>query len=514
MDSRQNQRPQRQSRPRGGRNAPRSNERQQNENSKDNQRPARQQNDKQQNQRQTYQRRPRLPNISLRRDMKDIKLNEEQQKQVEELTAQIDAYGKIEIPDISIRVKKDEELTGQIDRISSQIQTLREKIEDIQRKQDNYEKEHNPHKQESDEAYQNLKKIEEKVQPMINERNQIRAERIQLDSKKKTIEDKTPGRSIDDLRDRIEQINYQIETQSMTNAQLKAKLSEIENIKKKMSQFTEIGPINKRIDELRQRERALNEQIKTLFDQKTALREQVSGFKEGSKEIKAARDKFWTERKAVNAQIVELKKQLDAKYQERKEFNNKFFAERHELMQKRDDVALLINKRRQIYQEAERHMDLLEKGAKQAGEIKERRNPNEEKINAARSLISYLQGILALGEEKEQEEETVMHGKAQNTAALDLVSSLRKPSKKEKKAAKKSKKAEEKPKNTKLDLTLESIQQFASVSVTQPTTTEQIPDVIAQLKKKAQEWEDSFIKLVLTFNVQADGSIKSAITIA
>ena len=183
-------------------------------------------------------------------------------------------------------------------------------------------------------------------------------------------------------------------------------------------------------------------------------------------------------------------------------------------MQKRDDVALLINKRRQIYQEAERHMDLLEKGAKQAGEIKERRNPNEEKINAARSLISYLQGILALGEEKEQEEETVMHGKAQNTAALDLVSSLRKPSKKEKKAAKKSKKAEEKPKNTKLDLTLESIQQFASVSVTQPTTTEQIPDVIAQLKKKAQEWEDSFIKLVLTFNVQADGSIKSAITIA
>ena len=232
--------------------------------------------------------------------------------------------------------------------------------------------------------------------------------------------------------------------------------------------------------------------------------------------VKVDRNRFISIVQSSAQLIVELKEKINDLYKEKREFKQQFYAKRNELYQKRDDQALLIHKRNQIYQDAERHMDLLEKGARQAGEIKERHNPNEANINAARSLISYLQGILALEEAKLEEEEQTTHvqGKAQNDSALDLVMSVRKASKKDKKAAKKEKKIEEKQKSNKLDLTFESLQQFSTLGVTQPTTKDQIPEVIAVLKKKAQEWEDSFVKLNLTFNIQANGSIKSAITVA
>ena len=519
---RQNQRPQRQSRPRGGSRAGgQRSERPQRENSNENRRQDNRQNQQQhqggeRNQQQQQNRRPRLPHIYLRRKPEEIKLNEEQAKQVEELTQQINAFGKIEIPDTTALTEKDQQYQNEIDRLSSQMSNINDKLEDVQRRQDNYEKSHNPHKQESNEAYETMKKLDEQIKPLVAKRDEIKAQRIQTSTKVRSIKQSTPGRSKDDILDKISQLEYQIETQTLSNQQLRTKMSEIDKLKKSMGQFGNLNDYEAQFSQLTIQERELNDKISALFDQKNKLRDTLATLNKDNKDIKSEIDKFWAERKQLYQQRNELREKINKLYQEKRSFKQEFYNKRNELFQKRDDQAVLIHKRNQIYQEAERHMDLLEKGARQAGEIKERHNPNEANINAARSLVSYLQGILALEEAKleEEEEKTHLQGKAQNDSALQLVMSVRKASKKDKKAAKKEKKNEEKQKSNKLDLTFESLQQFSSLGVTQPTTKDQIPEVIAVLKKKAQEWEDSFIKLNLTFNVQADGSIKSAITVA
>ena len=415
---------------------------------------------------------------------------------------------------MSVREAKMTEFQNEFEKLNAQQSTIREKIENVSKRQDAFEKAHDPHKKEHDETRANIKKIQDEIEPLIQQRNAARARKVELSSKVKNIKDKTPGRSKEEILDKIDKLEYQIETSTLNNQQLRSKLSEIDSLKKSLGSFGNLGSIEHDVKVSAQSERELNEKIKVLIDQKNKLYQAMAAFNQDNKETKEQRDKLWQERKGYYTQLNEIKGKMDEIAKARKEYNDQFFANRNQLYQKKNELAVLMHDRLQIYQDAERHMNLLEKGAKQAGEIKERRNPNEDKINSARSLIGYLQTILSFDQEKDEQEEVKIQGKKEDNSALSLIGSVRKQTKKEKKAAKKEKKQEEKAKTSKLDLTFESIQQLAQLDLTPPTTTEQIPAIIAELKKKAQQWEDEFVKLVLKFDIQPDGSIKSAISFA
>jgi chromosome segregation ATPase len=493
----------RESRPRGGRNAGPRSERSQNEN-----RPR-----QDENQRDRQPRRPRLPNIQLRRDPKDIKLNEEQQKQVFELDQKIGNFGNIEIPQLEEREEKMKEFEFETQKLQSQLQTYREKVDEIQKKIEEFDKKHDPLKKEHDEIRAQIKKIDEVLFPTIDKLKSLREQKISANSKLNEIRQKTPGRSIEDIDYQIDQLQYQIETTTLTNTQLKSKLTQIEQLKKSRGQFGDVAQIQNSISHIRETETELLQTKKKLQEEKDALWKQIHTFSGDNKAFKEQRDELWASKKETFGKIDELKKQINAKYAERKSFNNEFFEKLGAQRQKRNEYAVLVNQRLQIFQEAERHMDLIEKGQNKVGEIKERINPNDQKINAASSLIGFLQSKLAYHEDFQQPVKKV-EKEVVETDATRLINSIRKPTKKERKNQRRGEKPkDEKPKAKKITFTLDAIQQFALVGVTQPVTHEEIPKVIEELKSKVSEWKSAFIKVVLNFDVQADGSIKSHINL-
>lgn len=490
------------SRPRGGRNGGARSERSPRENKPE----KKQENEKP----QEFVKRPRLQHITLRRAEKDIKLNEEQQKQVFELDQKIGAYGKVELPAMEEREKKNKEFEMETEKLQSQLQTKREKVDEITKKIDDFNKKHDPHKKEHDEIRAEIKKIDEVLQPTNEKLRSLRETKISASTKLRDIKEKTPGRSIEDIDAKIDELEYQIETSTLSNTQLKSKLSQIEQLKKNRGQFGNVAQLQNSIIHVKEEEKKLNASKKELQEKRDELYKQINSFNQGNSSFKEQIDKFWDEKKKVFGEIKELKEQINKKYAEKKEYNDQFFKNLNELRGKRNEVAVLINSRLKIFQEAERHMDLLEKGANKAGEIKERKNPNEGKISAAKSLIGFLQGQLALREDyqpKEKVEKTVVE-----TEASKIINSIRKPSKKERKNQKRQEKPkDEKPKVKKMNFTVDSLQQFSLVGITQPSSQEEIPKVIAELKKKVDEWQQSFIKVTLNFDVQEDGSIKSSI---
>lgn len=476
------------------------------ENSTKNERPPRQN--------QERPRRERLPNIRLERDEKDIKLNDEQAAIVKEFDEKIRAIGKIEIPEIDVLNVKLEEFEKEINTLNGKSQALYAKLDSIQARQDSYTKTNNPHKGESDSAFQRITEINKELEPIEAQLKAVKDRRAELQTRKTNLKEKFNARNVGDVDYQIETIEYEIETQTLSNAQLKAKLAKIDALKKSRSQYAGISELDKNISLSAEQEDKLWKQRKALMDERSKLYDKRKQFYEENKEVRAAIDKFRKERDEVYQQIKVIKAQIRDQIKERNDFRSKFYDQREKMFDKRRERAELENKRRQVFQEAERRMNVLEKGAKQAGEIKERRNPHEAEISAGRSLITFLQSIIDKEEEAKEAAQSKEAGKLVSSAANDLVASLRKKSKKDKKMEKKERKIENHPVNTKLVLPIMTIQQFATVGVTAPSTTEQIADTLVELKKRVNAWAAEFVKLVLDFNIQPDGTIKSSIRLA
>lgn len=502
------------SRPRGGRSAP-SNKSERTPRQNTEQKPKTEEPQNQQRKQfNNRERGPRLNNIHLTRDIKDIKLNDEQTAIVRDLDQKIANIGEVEIPSNEILDKEFEKIEKEISKQRGLLETYNIQIDDCQKRQDAAMEKLNPHKKEFDETDAKIKEIDAELQPIVQTLNEIRARRQELVSQKKDLKEKIPGRSLDDIDDQIDAIEYEIETSTLSNTQLKSKLSRIESLKKARAQFSGFAQIDNQLDKVKVNEEELYKRKKALQDAKNKLWDARKNFIGERDELRSTRAKFDEERKGLFTKVKAARAEINRLYDEKKKTFTEFREKKNALLDKKSELRVLKNKRLQIYQEAERRMDLVEMRARKAGPIKEVKNPNEEKINAARSLIAFLQGIVALDDVAKEEETTVVLGKATKSSAMDLVNSVKKQSKKEKLAAKKGKKAEEQKKEQKIELSLQAIQQFSITGVTQPTTIDQIGDVIAQLKAKDAEWSNAFIKLVLNFDIQPDGSIKSQIKIA
>ncbi|EAY07986.1 hypothetical protein TVAG_333110 [Trichomonas vaginalis G3] len=504
------------SRPRGGRNAAGSKpERSPRQNNEKPQQPQDGQPQRQERRPNNDRlRRPRLNNIHLNRDIKDIKLNDEQTALVRELDQKIADIGEVVIPPSEEIEKLREEYEKKISTLRGRIESHYIQLDEVQKRQEAFEAKANPHKKEFDETDAKIKEIDAELNPLNAKLNEIRAAKNELFGRKKDLKDKIPGRSLDDIDDQIDQLEYEIETQTLSNTHLKSKLAKIESLKKARGQFSGFATIDQQIDKYKGTEDELYQRRKVLTEAKNKLWAARKQFFGENKENKDQRNKFYEERKGIYDNLTKARNELKEQINSRKKAVDEFWARKNKALDKRTERSKLMNRRLQIYKEAEDRMELIEIRAQKAGTIHEVKNPNEEKINAARSLISFLQAVIALDDVAKEEDQTVVLGKATKSAALSLINSVKKQSKKEKLAAKNSKKAEESKKEAKLELSLQAIQQFTLTGVTQPTTIEQIPDVINQLKAKDQEWSDAFIKLVLNFDINEDGSVKSTIKFA
>lgn len=324
------------------------------------------------------------------------------------------------------------------------------------------------------------------------------------------MKNKSHGRSADQISDEIDEINYQIETETLSNQQLREKLAKIENLKKMRSKLSDVGDIDTQINRLRDSENELFQRIHELREQRSQLYDFKNSFKNDQKDASAKNDEFKKERDALHAQLNDLQKQVVEQRRLKQEFMDQYYAEKKETAIKRNELALLNNQRLQVYQEAERHMDLLEKGARQAGPIQERRNPYTQKIDAAKSLVSFLENMTQ--QDSVEDQKIKDQGKASTQSQKDLIASIRKPSKKERKNAKKSQN-EEKRKPIKFDYSLETIRQFVLVEVKQPNKEDEIPETIKKLNDLINQWSNAFVKVSFKFNILADGSVKPIIKI-
>jgi len=452
----------------------------------------------------------KLPIIKLNRDPKDIKLNEEQAKQVSELSSKIDAIGKVEMPNNEIFEKKKEEFDKNISDLYGKISQTRSSLDENQKKKEEFIKVHFPHTKEINETNEKIKKINDILNPIQEKFNKIKESRKSLISTKSEMKNKSHGRSADQISDEIDEINYQIETETLSNQQLREKLAKIENLKKIRSKLSDVGDIDTQINRLRDSENELFQRIHELREQRSQLYDFKNSFKNDQKDASAKNDEFKKERDALHAQLNDLQKQVVEQRRLKQEFMDQYYAEKKETAIKRNELALLNNQRLQVYQEAERHMDLLEKGARQAGPIQERRNPYTQKIDAAKSLVCFLENMTQ--QDSVEDQKIKDQGKASTQSQKDLIASIRKPSKKERKNAKKSQN-EEKRKPIKFDYSLETIRQFVLVEVKQPNKEDEIPETIKKLNDLINQWSNAFVKVSFKFNILADGSVKPIIKI-
>lgn len=460
--------------------------------------------------RNTYNQKRRPP-IRLTLPEKEIKLNEDQDARIKELDKRLSELNKDkEGPNREEFESENKQFETTINALTGRIETLKEQINAEQTKRDLFVKSHQA-------DYKLVGTLGAQIKALSEEIKEIEAKRTAITDKRKKIQSQltefTQQYKItkeEDVFAKIDQINFEIETQTLSNNELKKKLGEVDRLKTTLTKVKDIEGLKEQLSEARKEESAVFDQLKAKRDERTGIFTQITTqrgnltpIQEEIQQYKPRFDSLYAQLKEVNQELYEKRK---AKRAAADVFYKKLDAHRAKLQ----EITDLSYERKVIYAEAERIMTAVLEGQKKVGDIVEPKNPHEKEIICANSLIGYLEDVIS--EQTKEEKAAAIASTKNDKSAAALVAGVHKSkvSKKEKAAQRQAKKT----KPTGLVHSMETMSQFASLEIPPPTSSEQIPALLEVLKTKVKGWSNEFVKASLAFNIQENGKVVVSITIA
>jgi chromosome segregation ATPase len=396
-------------------------------------------------------------------------------------------------------------ITNEIERLDTRREALQKKLES---KQDAFES----FKQDRSgggprgviQEFQDALREQERVQNELRAIQQKRGTRVgQLRESK----GRAGVKSADEALARIDEIDSRIETQTLTNADLKSLLAEKDRLRSIFKSLAGMTAIETDVATLRAQEEEKRNELDAVRERVQKAKEARNAIQGAENEHQAAYQKFRAELDEIRGQISKVKDEIRQKVNARKEAQEKWKADIDEYRAKHQQTADLAYEKNVIYSEADRQKVQIDEGRRRIGEVKDAVNPNEPKINAAVALLAYLED---LSERATQKPETpAAQPKGGSEADRALLAALRKPSKKQI-----VRKPSTPAKAGTLSHDVAAHSQFAVVEVDAPLTLEQIPGTIEVLTAKIKEWRDAFRAARLALNVLPDGKVTVAITVA
>ena len=452
---------------------------------------------------------PKLPIINLEKEIKDIKLNDEQEKKIKELEQKIHEIGEPKIPSAEEHQKYLDNVEQEISSLRGKSQTLQLQLDDALKSKDSLNKSKSPKQMESESV---RKQITQFNQIFNSKREQLEHIKEKIDavrSKKDDLKKKIGGfEKAEKIKARIEELEELNETQSTSNTVLKKRLGEIDSLQKLLLQSGNFIKLDEEMSTLRSQEAPLKNEINEIYQQRSALFTKLEGLKdlnapEEYSKINASIDKLRNESKEVNNKIRNLEQQKWEQTQKYRHDTNGAYEIKYQ-------VSVLKNEVLQIYKEAERRMKLFEEGAKKAGQIRDAKNPKDKEIQLAKSLVTYLESVIGKETTKdaEDEESSTSHVgiKKVDEKKNALIESLR---------TKKTNKKDKKVKKVTQDLVhdAQTIQQFSTLNIKIPTKIQEAEPVINLLNEMIKSYSASFIRVQLKLDINLDGSIKTSISL-
>ena len=454
----------------------------------------------------------RLQPIRLQFPEEQIKLNEVQAARVKELDEEIKKIGTPAEPSKESFERQIHDVEMEIGKMVNQIEIVKQKIAQAKQDRQSYMEKNAPELAHMDENGQRLRQLKESLNTLDQQLEEVKANRQRIQGTIKERIAKYHVRSREEAEAKKARLEDRIETETLDLKELKKLQADIDQLSKVAAQFDKVAAEEAQLEQLVARERELREARNKANEERKAVSQKMSVGYAARKEVQTAMEKFKQDMDKLWAEKRQLEEERQAKWDKKKEIFKAQSAAWDQYAQATRKKDELIRARKIVFHEAEKIMIQIEEGRKKIGDIQEKVNPHQTELTAALSLISYLEGIIEDKEDEEKESAQAANaGKKVDPAAAALLASLHSNSRKKKqqRGAKK-----EEKKKTSLVHSIDAMAQFAAVEVSAPLSIEQIPACVADLRKKVKEWRDCFVKAVVKFDVQADGNVNVAVTLA
>ena len=449
------------------------------------------------------------PPVRLFHDEKDIKLNEAQQARVKELEEEIKKIGNPVRPDEEAHNRAVHDLEMQIGRTVGQIDVLKQKIETNKQARDQYLSKNAPEVAEREQSHQKLRELKDEIAKLFTEKDEIKQKLTKIQSGLKERQLKSGVKSREEAELKRAEIEERIETETLTNQELKKLMSDVDRLTKIAASFDNVESQEAERMRLIARQSELGKLIDQKREERDGYVKKLEAAKSARAEVTAALTKFreagdalWKERKTLEQQN---KERYDAKAK-LKDDHHKAVGEYLRLDREK---RRLERDRKLVYAEAEKIMEQIEEGRRKIGEITERQNPHQKELSAGMALIGYLEGLVESEEEAAQSEKP-MAGKQVDAKTMALLASIHKGKKKAEKGKKQEKKEK---KEATLVHSMDTMAQFVTVEVQAPTTIAQAKECIEVIRKKCKGWKETFVKALVKFDFQADGKVRVAVVL-
>jgi chromosome segregation ATPase len=351
-----------------------------------------------------------------------------------------------------------------------------------------------------------IRVLRQEIDELAGDLNDIKAERSQYIQKFGALQQKNGPRTPEEARRRKEDIMDRIETEKVSPKELKKLLAEVDQLTLIENSLQGVDKVKEALESVRKDESEIVAELKIKRQRLNELFGQRDDLRAATTELQGDLNGFDEAIAVIRGEMSELFQQIKGKVQARDQVRRDFARETDEYYDKRRAVEALEYEKKKVLSEAERLMVQAQEGQAKT-EIKERKNPHEKEIQTANSLVAYLEQVQTqTGGEAEKDDEAA--GKQGSKADIALIASLRKPSKKDKQKAKRA------TKPAALAHSLGTLAQFDAVNVTPPPTSEQVGAAIAELKQKAKEWTESFVRAAVRISPLPDGSVQVSISLA
>jgi chromosome segregation ATPase len=425
---------------------------------------------------------------------------------MKDLDEKMKAFGTPKEPSHEEHDKHLQEIEDEIQRLCSQRDAFKDRLHQRQSDLDAFRQS----REESDAhgvnaEFQEAQRERDRLEKELRDLQALRGQKVeQLKDNKARLGVKNQ----DEALSRLAELDSQIETQTLTNTQLKKLLSEkdrIQSIFKSLEGFTKLQAD---VDTLRGQERDKRTELDAARDRFSKARE-ARNAAQGPKDQPSVSQRLSAELREIREQLDGVHGALKQKTQEKKTAREAFNNAWQEYRATLEEINKLGHEKRVIFSEAERVMMQIEEGRKRIGDIREFINPHETEINAGIALIAYLERFIE--KQSEKSEARAPQPKVAGRDDLALLAALRKPTKKDREAAKKTQQQPQKPTTLSHDVT--TLSQFDKVGLAAPLNIEQIPPLIEQLTAKVKAWREAFRCAKVGFNVQSDGKVTVAISV-
>jgi hypothetical protein len=377
-----------------------------------------------------------------------------------------------QVKSLTQRLKADEkDVDANLKTIDQEIAQLRTQLQQVRQQTKAKKAEFNNHWESGAEPFEDITHIRSEIHEMERRKADVHARLEEIKGQKAGVANKIEEsrkrfgiRSINEGESRIEQIDDQIQRETLTNAQLKRLLSEQDRLR---SGIRFLGSIPASIGDQRaimNEERDLQEELHELSGGLHELRQERKMLQVECNEISARTGMLRDQKKELKMHETELASLLDHKNEQRESLRAGFGISRRMTEMIHHEIESLEDEKMRIYIEAE------------AVTLKATNEHRRQK--AAIALIEYL---------SQCEIDTGRREQSKDTDAMNLIAILRQGSKK----GRKSTKTEEMVPTGALVHDLNKLKLFEFVQIIPPKSIHEIPETTVMLQQKLREWTSS-----------------------